>query len=123
MKSKTQRIDLVFHGKKGLNPAIYCPFTGVKLINEDPSMEIENYPESVLAVWMGDPIPYDFPVFNNSTFEMDFSLLSEKEDINEVVGLINEYFIDLTFLIFTVSIYGNAPGDYGRYEFLMRVPD
>jgi hypothetical protein len=125
MKNKTQILEIVLQKSEGRVPAVYCPFTGVKICEEDCFREKnENeYPETVIAIWYGDESMFDTPLYQNDDFKLNYDNFKDAEDLNELALAIDNLNLENNFIIMEVSIYGNFPGDYGREIFLINVPN
>jgi hypothetical protein len=124
-KTKTQITTLCFnHGSEYQQP-IFCPFTGIILLSENPSLEIldAEFPETLMAIWAGDLIEWDEPYFTSDLFKFDLDLFSDVGDIKNCAKLIDSLRGSEQYLFIDTSSYGFLPGDYGRCVYLLKIPN
>ncbi len=122
---KTQLIRLEFDKVDKQQPPFYCPFSGVKILHEDPFYDAEQtkYPDSVAAIWMtGDFTMFNYPLFQNPKFTVDLESYEDVESFEDCIELIEKTKVLPEFLAFQLNYYGSHPGDFGVVYILFFVP-
>jgi hypothetical protein len=117
---KIEVLKLDLSARQKSQQAIFCPFTGGLLVSADPFMEIEEYPESVLAVYLADFFEephYLRKDLKNSNFQ-DFEDLDDLE-----LSLAKLDFKSSGCLILAIMNYGTFPGDAGGFIFVLEIPN
>jgi len=124
MKEKTQFLPIAIHSPSESSSPFYCPFTGVKLLDEDVFQENSelNYPNTVCATWAGDQIQFDSPHY----WREEFSFLPESfENVEDVVEFMEEFDKleeNGNFILIELKYYGSLPMDFGNFIFLLKIP-
>jgi hypothetical protein len=130
---KTQILTFVI-GSAGVRfrQPVYCPFTGEKLIHEDPfndsihyngSINEYIYPSSVIALWSNYKILFkEIHYFNKRIYsDLNADFFENIETIEELAKLMDHLESPSGYLIIDVQIRPNHPGSYQKV-FLLRRP-
>lgn len=125
MNLKTQILRLVHNHEQGFEQSLFCPFTGKKLISQNPEEEIpeSELPKTVLAIWTPETTSWDEMFYISTDFNFEIELFSEIENIEECAKLIETFKGNDKFILIDYSSYGNIPGDYGRLVYLLQIPN
>lgn len=116
---KLEHVKLDFSTEDGKQQPLYCPFTGGLLVPSDPNLELQSYPETVIAAFDADSMAYFYirDGFEESDFE-DF------EDLNDLKNILEQKIsVNSGILILELSYYGNNPSDFGGSVFFLEIPN
>jgi hypothetical protein len=116
--SLVQTLDFEFQEKEGKQPAIFNPFTGEKLVAEDPYEDPgSNFSDTVMLVYAVDYIS-DGLYYSHADFDaIAQEELEDEEALHDKIKALDD---DFHYLILRVAIYGNDPRDYGGAVFIIR---
>ena len=120
-----QSISIDFNCKSNIQQAFYCPFTGIKIVSEDPFKEMDEneYPNSVFAVWIsGDSLEFDLPVYTNSDFTIDTEIFHGIDSFEDFLTILEKSNLEGDFLVVNLKYYGSLSGDFGNFCVLLKIP-
>ncbi len=124
MREKTQFLSIAIHSlSKSISP-FYCPFTGVKLLDEYLFQENSelNYPNTVCATWAGDQIQFDSPLFWREGFSVLPDYFEHVDGGDEFVKEFDKLNENGNFIFIELKYYGVLPMDFGSFIYLLKIP-
>jgi hypothetical protein len=113
---KIQIINLEFNSTSKSQPPFYCPFTGVKIVSENPFEELADaqYPDSIAAIWMSNDLAnFNVPIYKNSKFLADFDSFEDVENFANCIELIEKANPTGDFLAIQLNYSGLFSDDFG----------
>jgi hypothetical protein len=119
---KIQTLSIHLKIKDMKNPPIFCPFSGKKLVYEDPEYDISSdWPETVMFIYATEYIA-DYPFKISSEFKKQYDELgldgiADEEELMEKLEKLDD---DHQYIALSVSLSGGLPGDFGGWIFLLR---
>ena len=125
MKTKTQILTVITNSSK-LGQAIFCPFTGTKIIHEDPyneSINETNYPSTVMCVWAGDSISFEESLYWNESLDFADDFFEDIDSVADCAKAIDKLGQNNDYIIINAQHYGDHPGDFGQFVFLIKRPN
>ena len=114
---KIQHINLDFSSSNDLQQPFYCPLTGELLVISDPYNGVESFPKTVIAVLTEHGSHYVREDFDESDFVDSDDLEGMYEIIKKKTPL------QSGILIVELGYYGNHPGDFGAWIFILEIPN
>jgi hypothetical protein len=114
---KIQHLELDFSSSNDSQQPFYCPFSGQLLILPDPNNEVEEFPKTVIAVFTENGSNFVRDDFDESDFE-DFD---DMEDLYRILE--KKVSKESGVLIVELGYYGNHPGDFGVFIFILEIPN
>ena len=125
MKTKTQILTVITNSPK-VGQAIFCPFTGTKIIHEDPyneSIDENNYPSTVMCVWAGDSISFEESLYWNESLDFADDFFEDIDSVAACAKAIDKLGQNNDYIIINAQHYGDHPGDFGQFVFLIKRPN
>jgi hypothetical protein len=87
------------------------------------SIDENNYPSTVMCVWAGDSISFEESLYWNESLDFADDFFEDIDSVAACAKAIDKLGQNNDYIIINAQHYGDHPGDFGQFVFLIKRPN